>query len=303
MSRSEKIVAIVNPKAGTLHHKSQLLAALENYFLQANSTWLDFEIWKTEGPGHATELSEKVARDEYGMCISIGGDGTVSETARGLVHTETALGIIPIGSGNGLARHLGISMQPLYAFKQLLHSPINQMDAGLVNGQYFFLATGVGFEGEVAHAFAKQKRRGFFQYLASSTTSWLSYEPILLKWEMEGQSLEERIFTWSAANGSQYGNNARIAPGASVYDGQFNLAWLRPFPLWRGPQLFSSLMNGSLKPSSIYQQKAIQSLVLRLSQKTAGHIDGDPVWFEGNVELSIEKGCLKIVQPHVNHVV
>ena len=155
----------------------------------------------------------------------------------------------------------------------------------------------MGFEGMVAHAFAKQKQRGFFQYLASSTASWRAYEPIRLAWEMNGERMDEHVFTWSVANGSQYGNNAQIAPGASIYDGLFNLAWLSPFPLWRGPGLFGRLMQGSLKPSQIYHQSALDMLTVHLQGKQLAHIDGEPAIFEDEVKLEISPHVLKIIQP------
>lgn len=302
MKGAGKIVAIVNPKAGTLQSKAGLLSDLEKHFRQINSNYTDFQVLNTEGPGHATELANRAADQEIELCIAIGGDGTVSETARGLIGTETTLGIIPIGSGNGLARHIGISLKPLNALKQLLFGHANKMDAPKVNGRYFFLATGMGFEGMVAHAFAKQKQRGFFQYLASSTASWRAYEPIVLDWEMDGIRVNEPVFTWSAANGSQYGNNAQIAPGASIYDGLFNLAWLSPFPLWRGPELFARLMQGSLKPSQIYHQKAMHTLTVRLEGRQLAHIDGEPTEFEDEVKLEIEPHVLKVIQPKASGV-
>lgn len=297
MNGKGKIVAIVNPKAGTIQTKSDLLSDLERHFRQINSAYSDFHIVQTKGPGHATELASRAADQGVELCIALGGDGTVSETARGLIGSDTTLGIIPIGSGNGLARHIGISLKPLNAFKQLLFGHSRQMDAAKVNDQYFFLATGMGFEGMVAHAFAKQKQRGFFQYLASSTASWRAYEPITLDWEMDGIRVQEPVFTWSAANGSQYGNDAQIAPGASIYDGLFNLVWLSPFPIWRGPALFARLMQGTLKPSTLYHQKAMHALTVRLEGKQLAHIDGEPAVFEDEVRLEIAPHVLKIIQP------
>ncbi|HRH34519.1 MAG TPA: acylglycerol kinase family protein, partial [Catalimonadaceae bacterium] len=145
------VLAIVNPKAGTIRDKSVLLEDIVLIFDSQTFGFDRLEVVESEGPGHATELARKAAMEGFGLCLAFGGDGTMNEVAKGLLHSETALGIIPLGSGNGLARHLKISMKPKEAFKQMLTGKTLQMDHGLANRNPFFLAAGLGFEGVVAH--------------------------------------------------------------------------------------------------------------------------------------------------------
>jgi diacylglycerol kinase (ATP) len=290
-----KNALIFNPVAGTLSNKVNLVKELQSLYF--SKTGHQLEIFETQSAGHATEIARNLASQAYSTCFAMGGDGTMNEVATGLVGSQTALGLIPIGSGNGLARHLGYQMDPMQALNQTISANRFRMDVGECGVRYFFLAAGVGFEGEVAHLFASQKARGFFQYIRSSALSFFQYKPEKYSILVDGEKLENELFTLVVANGSQYGNNAIIAPGASVCDAHFYLSAVRPFPLWNAPVLFYKLMKGSLPSSPYFFYKTGQKVVFDFNKPTKGHLDGEPAWFEGITEFKVVASALEVLSP------
>lgn len=291
------ILAIVNPKAGTLRNKSRLLNDFIAIFAKEKGQFLHVDFKLTQFPGHATELARSAAQEGYGLCLAMGGDGTMNEVALGLLNSETPLGIIPLGSGNGLARHLGVSMDPKKAFRQLLAGYTISMDSGQINGRPFFLAAGIGFEGVVAHEFSKQKVRGFSQYIQSAAKAFWSYNPISIEWEIDKQRMSGEVFTMTFANGSQYGNNARIAYGSSICDGKLNQAIVFPFPFWKGSQIFLQLMQGKLNSCKHYQIHPFERITMKSIEPLIGHLDGEPVNFGSELEVKILPGSLLVRVP------
>jgi diacylglycerol kinase family enzyme len=157
----KKIVFIVNPISGT-SGKKFVLRLIDEYL---DRNLYDYEVVKTERMGHATELAREAVAQKADIVCSIGGDGTVNEVASGLIHTRTALAIIPSGSGNGLARHLRIPTDPLSAIKILNRGLVQEMDYGTVNGKPFFCTCGVGFDAFISQKFAESGKRGPVSYL------------------------------------------------------------------------------------------------------------------------------------------
>jgi YegS/Rv2252/BmrU family lipid kinase len=279
--RHMKIALVINPKAGTLRSKDALIESFERKASELLPQ-SEFRILLTEYPGHATILAKESADNAFDICIAAGGDGTMNEVASGLTGSQTALGIVPLGSGNGLARHLKISLDPLTAFTQMLLGTSRQMDVGMVNDRKFFLAAGIGFEGVVAHRFAGKNTRGFFQYLLSSAETFFHYKPINVAGSADGIGFSSTAFTLTLANGSEYGNGAIISPGSKIDDGFLQFIWIKPFPIWRSVGLFIRLMTGSLESSRYYESQTFRKLRIESAISLNGHIDGEPVVF-GNV--------------------
>ena len=289
---------IMNPAAGSvkkLSSRKNLTDKLQADFFSATGT--ELPIYETLYPGHATLLAKESAAAGFSACLAMGGDGTMNEVASGLLGTQTALGFIPMGSGNGLARHLGYDMDPIRALRQCLKAFRVQADVGKCGERYFFLAAGMGFEGTVAHAFAKQKERGFFQYIRSSAINFFHYRAETFSFEADGKKETVSPFTLTMANGSQYGNNAIIAPGASVCDGQLELVVICEFPFWAAPWLFFRLMNGSISRSVYHESSKVRSLVFHLEKPSEGHLDGEPVVFDGRLEFSVLPAAVTLLSP------
>lgn len=291
-----RIVIIRNPVSGIGANLEDLLPGFESV-LKRHSMRTYLECWYTEAPDHATELARKAALEGVDLCIAAGGDGTMHEVALGLMGTKTILGLLPLGSGNGLARHIGLSLEPLKAFEQLLTGESHWMDAGEIDGKPFFLAAGFGFEGVVAHQFAKAGKRGFSQYIRSSVGAYFTYRPLRLKVAYSGRSWEGKVFTSTIANGAQYGNNAWIAPKASLTDGMLDWIRILPFPFWKGPGLFYRLLNRKLSAGRFYQSDQAVGFQLEFKGRVEGHLDGEPVYFENLIRVDCLKAALQIRIP------
>ena len=218
MADKKRIIFIVNPVSGT-SGKNFVLKLIEDYL---DKTAYDHEVMKTEHVGHATELARQASEKGVNIVCAIGGDGTVNEVATGLVHTQTALAIIPSGSGNGLARHLRIPTDPLSAIKIINRGLTQPMDYGIVNGRPFFCTCGVGFDAFISQRFAESGKRGPVSYIENVLNSSLNYHPETYELDIvnnrEGEEVHQiyKAFLISLANASQYGNNAYSAPSASV---------------------------------------------------------------------------------------
>jgi YegS/Rv2252/BmrU family lipid kinase len=291
-----RIVIIRNPVSGTGAKLEDLLPGFASV-LKSHSMRADLECWYTEAPDHATELARKAAREGVDLCIAAGGDGTMHEVALGLMGTQTVLGLLPLGSGNGLARHIGLSMEPRMAFEQLVTGESHWMDAGEIDGKPFFLAAGFGFEGVVAHRFAKSASRGFSQYIRSSVEAYFTYRPLKLGVAYPGRNWEGEVFTSTIANGAQYGNNAWIAPNASLTDGMLDWTRILPFPFWKGPGLFCRLLNRKLSTDRYFQSEQTAGFQIEFPGRVEGHLDGEPVYFDNKVKVECLKAALQIRIP------
>ena len=239
MADKKRIVFIVNPVSGT-SGKNFVLRLIEDYL---DKSQYDYEVMKTEYVGHATELAKQASVHGTDIVCAIGGDGTVNEVAAGLIHTQTALAIIPSGSGNGLARHLRIPTDPLSAIKIINRGLTLPMDYGVVNKRPFFCTCGVGFDAFISQRFAESGKRGPVSYIENVLNSSLNYHPETYDLDIVNNSDGEEVhqiykaFLISFANASQYGNNAYIAPSASVRDGLLDVTIIEPFLAIEAPQM------------------------------------------------------------------
>ena len=284
-----KVSVIINPKSGSSKRNQKWKLEFSD-FLSRNSD-LEYSILETESPGHATILAEESARKGDKICFAVGGDGTMNETATGLLGSNTALGIIPSGSGNGFARHLKIPLDPLLAFDSLLNGRTEQLDYGTINQIPFFLAAGIGFEGVVAERFASRKRRGFLSYILAAATEYRTWKPIEYTARYERETITGKAFTIDFANGSQYGNNAIIAPGASINDGLLQFVRVLPFPHHAAPEMFVKLMNGRINRTAYHIERAFSRLELSVEGRDAiaGHVDGEPIRFLLPLQVEIQR--------------
>ena len=219
MDQPRRLLLIINPVSG-VGDKNDIEALVYTHLEP-----LGYEIMTnyTCARGDATRLAENAVKSGYYGVIAVGGDGTVNETATALCDTDTALGIIPCGSGNGLARHLGIPLDPLAAVKIIAEDHIIKSDYGAVNGRRFFCTFGVGFDAAVSSNFARQHRRGKFTYIKSAILEYIKYHPQVYTVSANGQIITEKAFLIACCNASQYGNNAYIAPTASITDGLLDI--------------------------------------------------------------------------------
>ena len=293
----KNIAFIINPIAGT-KNKRRLPKLIDK--LIDKQQWA-VDVVFTEYQHHATELAEQYARLGFDAAVAVGGDGTVSEVAAGLRGTDCALGIIPMGSGNGLARHLGVPLNTNRAIEFINRSEKIVADYGMVNEQPFFCTCGVGFDAYIANKFARAGKRGFSTYLQSIVLDFRSYQPqhYTLRFrcapDEEFTQMETDAFLITFANANQWGNAAYIAPKASIQDGLFDIAILSKFPLRAVPKLAFRLFEKTID-DSLYMS-TIHAAEIELIRQEAGpfHYDGDPLQLGTNIQIRIVKDGIKML--------
>ncbi len=246
----------------------------------------------TQAAGHATELAtEAVAGGAYIAVVAVGGDGTVNETACGLRHSALPLGILPMGSGNGLARHLGIPLTLEEALAHFFKSSIQIVDSATLNGQPFFCVAGLGFDAYVSQQFGQQPRRGWDTYVRVSMQAYLDYQP--QKVRIAG--VETEVFSLSFANAGQFGNNAWVAPQATLTDGLLEVCTVTPFPKWYGPVLAYQMFSKSLKSSEHVAYQSLPCYVVETECPALVHFDGEPWQLDTNrIEVEIVPQSLRV---------
>lgn len=291
----KKIVFIINPISGT-HSKDSLISLLKDTIDKNKYTW---EIVYTQQAGHAVEIAADAAKNNIDIVVAVGGDGTINEIARSLVHTETALAIIPFGSGNGLARHLQIPMEPKKAL-QIINEGVEEIiDYGKINGTPFFCTCGVGFDAFVSLKFAEAGKRGPLTYMEKTLTESLKYQPETYELETEDGTQKHKAFLIACGNASQYGNNAYIAPNATITDGLLDVTILEPFTVLDAPSLAIQLFNKTIDQNSRIKTFKCTKLRIHRSSEGAVHYDGDPMITGKDIDVEIINNGLRVIVPEV----
>ena len=255
----------------------------------------DYSIRETEYAGHAYEIAKESKEQGIDIVVAAGGDGTVNEIGRALVHSNTALGIIPTGSGNGLARHLLIPMKIKGAIQVLNDCEITDLDYGIINEHPFFCTCGVGFDAFISEKFAEAGKRGPITYLENILKEGLKYEPETYEIEAENGTIKKKAFLISCANASQYGNNAYIAPQASMSDGMIDVIIMEPFDALEASQISIEMFNKTLDKNN--KIKTFRSKEIKIYRKAPGviHYDGDPIDTGKEIVVTLKEKGIKIL--------
>ena len=283
---------IVNPISGNTD-KSRIVNLIPEYM---DAERFDVKILYTEFRGHAAQMAQQAVDEHIDVVVAVGGDGTVNEVARCLIHTSTALGIIPCGSGNGLARHLFIPMNPEGALKVLSVCEIEALDFGVINETPFFCTCGVGFDAFVSSKFAKSERRGLRTYIENTLREGLRYKPDTYEIEIDGEKQHYKAFLIACANASQYGNNVYIAPRASMSDGLMDVTIMEPFTMLEAPQIAIQLFNKTIDQNSRIRTFKCKSMRIHRTQPGVIHFDGDPKEEGTDIQVSlVPKGIRMVV--------
>jgi YegS/Rv2252/BmrU family lipid kinase len=289
----KKITAIINPVSGTTSKKR--IPDLLNQYFPADR--FEKQFFFTEYQGHAFELARQALNDKVDCVIAVGGDGTVNEVARALVESSAVLGIVPMGSGNGLARDLAVPMDIRKALEVISKRNIKTIDYCKANNRIFFCTCGVGFDASVSERFANEKRRGPFSYMKSVFTEYLQFKPDTYEIVFENEVLTRKAFLVTCANASQYGNNAYIAPLADINDGMMDVAILSPFsPLDVGHLLLQMFTKQMTKNRKIQYYRS-KKLSLKREKPGIVHIDGEPVYMDRIISLEVFHSGLNVIVP------
>lgn len=293
MDNKRKILALINPISGTLN-KDSLPKSIDKII---DYEKFEIEIKYTEHANHAYELSKEAAANGYYGVLAIGGDGTVNEVASALCDTETALGIIPLGSGNGLARHLRIPLNIDKAISIINENHIENFDYCTANDRKFFCTCGLGFDAQVSSTFAKRGKRGPVGYFQSAISEYIKYRSQTYKITSSNGIITEKAFIIACGNASQYGNNAYITPNADMQDGEIDVTVMLPITP------FDTAMLGLLLFSKHIDQDvniiSFRTADLSIERESEGimHLDGEPVNMPKTIEIKCHKGGLKIFVP------
>lgn len=289
----EKVAFIINPKSGT-KNKKELPDMIVNTMDQ---TKYIVEIAYTQCAGHAPELVNEFVEKGFSRVVAVGGDGTVNEVARALAGKPSALGIIPCGSGNGLARFLNIPLKAKDAVQLINDGSETSIDYGLINDHPFFCTCGVGFDALIGSKFAASKKRGFYTYFKETVSSFFSYKPKKYKIKVDGQKIKTRAFLVTAANAGQYGNDAYIAPKADIRDGMLDLCILTPFPMYSVFGLGLKVFNKTIDKSRYMQTLKGQSITIKRKKEGEVHLDGEPAIMGKKLKIEVVKQGLKVIMP------
>lgn len=274
---TRKSIVIVNPVSGT-HHSRSTLQRIRQW---AEATGTQCEIEPTKYRGHASELAAEAYRKGYNHFIVAGGDGTLNEVASA-IYTKPgiSLGIVPRGSGNGLALHLRIPLNTEKALKVAFSENTIPCDVGLLNDKPFFSVAGVGFDAMVADRFARMKGRGMKNYIRAVMRHYPGYKPSVYEIRIKGKTISEKALMISFANSNQFGNNTSLSPDASLTDGLIDLCIMHkppvPAALILSPLLFLKKMNRTGYLKILRTEKA----EIKVPLPAFYHIDGDPYVLE-----------------------
>lgn len=288
-----KVAVIINPAAGPARVRHGASAAgLVSKLLEAHG--VDGNVVVTEGPGHATELARRLVQQGCSPIVAWGGDGTVNEVGSALLHSTAALGIIPRGSGNGLARDLGIAPDPAAALQTALSGRERMIDAGEVGGRIFFNVAGLGFDAHLAHLFNAGTRRGFSRYLLLTFREVISYRPASYGIAWDTGTTRERALLVVVANSRQYGAGAIIAPSARLDDGRLQLVVVTARSVWATLWNIPRLFNGTVDKAHGVLIQPIEHATITSEGPIRFHVDGEDVLGPTQLTARVLPGALRV---------
>jgi len=291
---NKKLLFIINPVSGI--NRQKIIRRQINSFFDIKN--FDYNIVYTKYPLHATEISKSAVKENYDIVVAVGGDGTVREIAQGLVNSNTKMAIIPIGSGNGFARHLKIPLNISKAIKIINKQKSIKSDTATVNNNFFINVAGIGFDALVASKFAKFGRRGVYPYVKIALEESLNYKAKNYSISIDKKILNRKAFLLSIANSSQFGNNAYISPNASINDGLLDICILNEFPVHTAPSIALRIFDKTVDKSKyleIFQGKEID-ITQPYSEENI-HLDGDPFNLGKELNIKINPCSLEVIVP------
>ena len=292
----KRILFVVNPISGT--------RSKEGFRQQVDETLdarkYEWRVVETAYAGHASVIASQAVSEGIDICVAVGGDGTVNEVARSLIQSPTTLGIVPCGSGNGLARHLCLPMNTKGALEIINQGHVEPFDYGIINGQPFFCTCGVGFDAFVSLKFAESGKRGLVTYVENVLREGLKYKPETYTVEDETGVHRYKAFLITCANAAQYGNNAYIAPGASMQDGLMDVIVMEPFGVLEAPKLALDLFAKTISSNSCIKTFQARRVHIRRENPGAIHYDGDPIQMGTEIDVEMRHHNLRaVVNPEV----
>lgn len=291
MDEKRKVLFIVNPVSGGKKKTAFNKQVLET--LDLSKFEPTFRITERSGDGY--ELAKKAVESSFDAVIAVGGDGTINEVGSALIGTDVPLGIIPEGSGNGLALYLGIPMHEAGAIRRINRFETMCVDTGKVNDKSFINIAGIGFDALVSDKFASDSFRGPIGYLRSVINALGDYKPKSYRLVIDGKTYEREAFMISVANSPQYGNNAYIAPNAQANDGLLDVCIVHKFPLYLLPMMIFHLFNKSADQSEYVEIIPGKIIEIFSGEKETVHVDGEPFDLGKELNIQVIEKSLRII--------
>ncbi len=290
----QRILFIVNPISGSRRRRNLVQMINE----KIDSDKYDINIELTKYAGHAIEISRQAVKNRYDVIVAVGGDGTVNEVASQMINSNSTLGIIPGGSGNGLARHLNIPLTVLRAINLLNKGVVSKIDTATVNDNPFISIAGIGFDALVAKKFAKSQRRGFLTYFKIAANEFMTYKPkkYILSFD-EGLYIKRRAFFISFANSNQFGYNAKIAPNARLNDGKIDICIAQKPNVFQTPVVANLLLLKLIDKSPLMDIIPTTGVVIKQKKNRVINIDGEPVKLSKKLVIKVVPSSLKVIIP------
>jgi diacylglycerol kinase (ATP) len=294
-----KVAVIINPISGAVRRRDLARLRAEQAAAIIDERRLDGEVFVTERQGHARELAQAARRRGATLFVAWGGDGTVNEVGSALIGSDASLAIVPGGSGNGLARELGIPRDPSSAFRVIFEGRTRVIDAGELDGHIFFNVAGLGLDARVAHRFAigGLERRGFVRYLELAAQEIFSFTPVdcALTTDDDDAVCRVRPLLIAIANARQYGSGALIAPGAQLDDGKLDIVIVEHRAPWRVLVQVPRLFSGAVAQVPGVSIRRAFSAVISADSALAYHVDGEPYVGGHSVKVRTHAAALRVV--------
>jgi len=288
MQTKKNILFIVNPISGVGRQK----IVEKEVEVHLDKNLFSYRFTYTQRAHHAYDIAIEASRNGVDVVAIVGGDGSVNECSKALANTATRMAIIPTGSGNGLARQLGIPCDVRRAVQYLNRSEDFLIDTGFIGEHFFVGAAGFGFDALIAHEFAKNKKRGFVTYIKIFLKKYFSYKP--KKIVLKGDGDEGKYFVYSILNSGQYGNGAVISPSSKLDDGFFELVRIKKIPLLLLPIYAFRLFSKSLKNNSVYHSSILQNGIIQ-GENMIAHVDGEPIILPNEFEVKMNAKSLWVL--------
>ncbi len=293
----KEVLFIVNPVSGG-RRKNKLQDSL---FRHLNNKKYNASIVFTEYAGHAGLLTEEAVKNNIDIVVAVGGDGTINEVASKLINTNTILGIVPLGSGNGLARHLGIPRYIPWAIRLINNLKVTSIDTATINGKPFISIAGVGFDALVAKKFSDSERRGFFTYAHIVANYFMYYKPKKYKIKLDdGSIIKTKALFISFANSNQFGYNTTIAPNARLRDGKLDLSIVKKPKFFDLPLVANLLLLRAIDKSQYVKTLQTKHFTIYQRKNRNVNIDGEAIKLGKSLEVKVNPLSLKIIIPNNN---
>jgi YegS/Rv2252/BmrU family lipid kinase len=286
-----KILFVINPISGG-KAKYNFPEKIDKYL---DKTKFEYECVFTEYHGHGSVLAAEAIKNGADILVAVGGDGTINEVASEVDGTDKLMGIIPFGSGNGLARSLGIPVGDVQAIRRINTFHVSKIDTGTFNGKKFFNMAGVGFDAQISSRFAENIKRGLINYIKIVFSEVSNYDCQDYHLTIDGKEYEFKAFMISIANSSQYGNNAHISPFASLEDGLLDICIVKPFPLYIFPALALRMFRKNSHKSNYLEIIQGRKIIITRSHEAAVHLDGDPFSMGTILNIGVNTHSLNIL--------